>query len=156
MSWVCCSGPICTDSFRKPLNAAVLQQYQWWNSQATLAVAFSNLIYLWSCPFFEQQARLPQEVPSKLHYLLVLWKFSNTPSVFPIHRLLWEATGIDTKAVVVCSAPMLGGPMAVRCVVGWLCPMVRKQAPNRDRMLPCVWGEQERANLVQSTAERQR
>lgn len=76
-------------------------------------------------------------------------------SLFPIHRFPMKAAGTVTKAAVVYSAPVLGAPMAMRCVMGWLCPMVRKQALYRVK-LPCVRGEQESANLVQSMAERQR
>lgn len=83
-------------------------------------------------------SRWLQEVPFNLSNPMVQWKYSSTPSLFPIHRFPWKATGTGTKAVVIYSAPMLGAPTAVRCVVRWCCPIIRKQALYRvSEVTPC-------------------
>lgn len=82
---------------------------------------------------------------------MVLRKYSRTLSLSLMCRFLWKAAGTISKLAVILS-PSGWGSQAVRCVVGLLCPMVRKPLLYRVRS-PCVLGEQESANPVQRMIE---
>lgn len=152
MAWICCcSGPSCTDSFKKPLN-------QWWNRQTTLAVVFSNFFYLWSCPFFKQQAGLPDNLKRSHPTSIILWFCENSAAHYPSSPY----TCFHAKLEVLAQRQWLyPQPQCLR--LPWLrdmlwadfAPLSGNKLCTKWMKLPCVRREQESKSLVQVMAERQ-